>query len=132
MDSIPVLTLSASNAICDGSLGYISGSVSFDIGIVEADWMNGSVDYPLGYNTEDIFSGFLTDAYGCVYEDSIQTVCEIITSLSDVESNQLSVYPNPTSGLFEITGNGELSIHNRIRSGIIWSLKLLWVCTGIR
>ena len=76
--------------------------------------MNGSTDYPLGYNTEDMFSGFLTDAYGCVYEDSIQTVCEIITSLSDAEANQLSIYPNPTSGLFEISGVGELSIHNAL------------------
>ena len=114
VDSIPVLSLLASSAICDGSLGYITGSVSFDIGIVEADWTNGSTDYPLGYNTEDMFSGFLTDAYGCVYEDSIQTVCDLVSSLSDGEANQLSIYPNPTSGFFEITGTGELSIHNAL------------------
>ena len=84
-----------------------------DSGYQAYEWNNGETDSKIIVNNNDTFSVTVTDEYGC---QGVATYVTIAAGVDDLVSSKISMYPNPTDGLVQITwpeawvGNSEAVI----------------------
>ncbi len=66
------------------------------------------VDKTAKINSDSTFYIFLTTIQGCSYFDSVMVVAKNSTDIHDIDiTNQISIYPNPNTGDFQIKILGE-------------------------
>lgn len=84
------------------SLGSISATIEGGVGPYNYVWSNDSVDNnPVGLEN-GVYGLTVTDQNGCTASDSIVIDIDLPSSLEDLHSSDMEVYPNPTRGLITL------------------------------
>ncbi len=110
-DSLLVAIDNTSNDNGTGN-GAINVSVSGGSAPYTFNWSNGAVTEDIAQLISDNYSITVTDANGC--EATLINISILNTSISNIGSDQIIIYPNPFSQLLEInvTSGGEISFYN--------------------
>jgi hypothetical protein len=110
-DSLLIAIDNTSNDNGTGN-GAINVSVSGGSAPYTFNWSNGAVTEDIAQLISDNYSITVTDANGC--EATLINISILNTSISNIGSDQIIIYPNPFSQLLEInvTSGGEISFYN--------------------
>lgn len=108
-------TVSSSPSLCNLSTG--SAVVLFPQGNAghTVSWANGTTGVNLSNVPTGHYTFTITDTAGCTVTDSVFVDCMV--SVSGVDANSLSVYPNPAKNSFTVLADdtkGNIVVHNEL------------------
>ena len=104
-----VTTSSADASDCSVNDGTASVNVSGSTGPYTYLWSNGDTTTSISGLYAGSYIVTVTDTNGCVFMGAALVQCEVGIENYDLQNN-MSIYPNPSNGLFVIAGSAKQSL----------------------
>lgn len=120
VNPLPVVFLGSDTTICDTSSITLDAGAGFE----SYEWSTEETTQTITVNQSGVYSVTVADANGCSATDEMELTVDVCTGISEaVFASSVSIYPNPTFGLFTISVN--LPAVDRIRIDLMNALGQL-------
>ncbi len=122
-----LIALSSNSLICIGNSAILTASTT----ATSYTWNTGATTMSISVSPSvtTTYSVIATNTNGCIANSSVSIVVNTCTGVKEIDQNSISIYPNPTNGLFTIELNstaqiiitnslGEVLINSKLNSGL--------------